>query len=105
MPPIGPIAPGIGIGTGAEPGPPMPPIGAGGPARYGVGNRPCGGGACSTVPQLRQNRIDGGFSVRHVEHSTGNPPPPAGVCGAYAAAGATSADPQWRQKLEPPGLS
>ena len=71
-PPLGgPIMPG-GVGGGGV------IAGGGAPPRYGVGKIP-GADAASTVPQLRQKRIDGGFSVRHAGHVTCNPGGAAGV--------------------------
>jgi hypothetical protein len=70
---------------------------------YGVGKIP-GDEAWSTVPQLRQNRIDGGFSVRHAGQVTSNPPGGPGVEFA-SGAGPTNEVPQLRQKPAPGGLS
>ena len=77
--------------------------GGGGPPRYGVGKIP-GDDAVSTVPQLRQKRIDGGLSVRHAGQLTSNPAGAAGVGPGYGAA-PTSDVPQLRQKPAPGGLS
>jgi len=77
--------------------------GGGAPPRYGVGKIP-GADAASTVPQLRQKRIDGGFSVRQAGQVTSNPGGAAGVEPGYGA-GPTSDVPQLRQKPAPCGLS
>jgi hypothetical protein len=85
-----PLAPGGAVGMPAWP----PTIGGGGSGPGGSGppiGPPIGGpipiagdpGVVtppSTVPQLRQNFMPGGFSPRHVGHMTGNPGGAVGVC-------------------------
>jgi hypothetical protein len=80
MPGIPPIGPGP-IGCGPLPLPPIDPATTPPPPppMYGVGKIP-GCCACpSTVPQLRQKRMFGAFSVPHVGQALGNPPPGPGV--------------------------
>jgi hypothetical protein len=87
----GKAAPGTSVARGPAGG--MPGIAPG-----------CGVGAvaaCSDVPQLRQNRIPGGFSPRQAGQIAGNPAPVAGVFAAPAA----SAVPQFKQNDDPGGLS